>query len=329
VRLDASNSQALLELADAELSSGDAAGAARDFGKLSIQHPDIAKAWEGLGLARVRQSEAAEDAIAKQDPESTWRLALSARDRAARGELSEALRLYGEALQMNPNLSGAHAARSAVYREMGRTELATEESAAEARVPPPPCSASPGACLYRKGDFKAVLANKAHSTEQLYWAALAAGELAQQSFAHLAKLPPSPESHELLAESYQRSGRRLDAVAEWKKALALEPGNTRVQGRLAESLYRDLFQQKRDEEALPHLAEAARLEPDFLPVWENLGLAYLNVNQPGKAVECLEKARPLDQGSISFALSNAYRTMGKMDEAHAALARYRELTRKQ
>ena len=359
-RLDPSNSQALLELADAEMSSGDETGAARDFGKLAVQHPEMPKAWEGLGLARLRQSEAAADEIAKQEPESGWSMALLARAEASRGELSEALRFYGEALRKNANLPGAHAARAALYREMGRTDLATAESTAEARVSPPRCSASPGACLYRKGDFEAVLAQAGgHSAEQLYWVSLAAGELAQQSFAHLAKLPASPESHELLAQSYQRSGRRLDATAEWKKALALEPGNARVRGRLAESLYRareygeaesllkplvasypenadwqyllgsDLFQQKRDEEALPHLAEAARLEPNFLPVWENLGLAYLDVNQPEKAVECLEKARPLDQGSISFALSNAYRRMGKTEEARAALAKYRALTRKQ
>ena len=359
LRLDPANSQALLELADAELSSGDAAGAARDFGKLSVLHPEMPKAWEGLGLARLRQSEAAADAIGKEDPESPWRFALLARDRGSRGELGEALRLYGEALQKNPELPGAHAGRAAVYREMGRTEAAEQESAAEARVPAPSCSASPEACLYRKGDFSALAAQAhGHSPEQLYWVALAAGELAQQSFAHLAKLPPSSESHELLAESYQRSGKRLDAIAEWKKALALEPDNARVRGRLAESLYRareygeaesllkplvasypenaewqyllgsDLFQQKRDEEALPHLREAARLEQNFLPVWENLGLAYLDVNQPEKAVECLEKARPLDQGSISFALSNAYRRVSKTEEARAALARYRELTAK-
>jgi len=357
LRLDPSNSQALLELADAEMTSGDAAGASRDFGKLSVQHPEMPKAWEGLGLARLRQSEAAADEIEKEDPESPWRLALLARDRVSRGELGEALRFYGKALQKNPDLPGIHSARAAVYREMGRTDAADEESAAEARVRAPSCSASQQACLYRKGEFSAVLAQaRRHSPEQLYWVALAAGELAQQSFAHLAKLPPSPESHELLAESYQRSGRRLDAIAEWKKALALKPENARVRGRLAESLYRareyaeaesllkplvasypenaewqyllgsDLFQQKRDEEALPHLREAARLEQNFLPVWENLGLAFLDVNQPEKAVECLEKARPLDQGSISFALSNAYRRMGKAEEARAALARYRELT---
>jgi tetratricopeptide (TPR) repeat protein len=358
-RLDASNSQALLELADAELSSGDAAGAARDFGKLSVQHPDMPKAWEGVGLARLRQSEAAADAIEREDPESPWRFALLARDRVSRGELGEALRLYGEALQKKQDLPGAHAGRAAVYREMGRTDAAEQETAAETRVPAPSCSTAPEACLYRKGDFSAVAAQAhGHSPEQLYWLALAAGELAQQSFAHLAKLPPSPESHELLAESYQRSGKRLDAIAEWKKALALEPGNARVRGRLAESLYRareygeaesllkplvanypenaewqyllgsDLFQQKRDDEALPHLREAARLQPNFLPVWENLGLAYLDMNEPEKAAECLEKARALDQGSISFALSNAYRRMGKSEEAREALARYRELTAK-
>jgi predicted Zn-dependent protease len=211
--------------------------------------------------------------------------------------------------------------------------------------------------LYAKRDLSAVMAQaSAHPTpENVYWSALAAAELAEQSFARLAKLPPSSESHELLAESFQRSGRRLEAIDEWRKAIALDPENTRVRAGLAESLYRAreydeaasllkplvashpenadwqyllgsaLLRQKRDEEALPYLEKAARLNPDFLPGWENLGLAYLDVNQPAKAVECLERARPLDEGSISFALSNAYRRLGRTDDARAALARYRQL----
>jgi tetratricopeptide (TPR) repeat protein len=159
----------------------------------------------------------------------------------------------------------------------------------------------------------------------------------------------------LLADYYARSGRRLDAIAEWRKALALDRQNSRLRAHLAESLYRareygeaetlleplvaghpenadwqyllgsDLLNQKRDEEALPHLLRATELQPDFLPAWQNLGLAYLDTNQPEKAVECLEKARPLDQSSISFALSTAYRRLGRAEEARKAMESYRKL----
>jgi predicted Zn-dependent protease len=357
VRLDRTNSQALLELADAELGSGDAGAAAHDFAALASQHPEFPKAWEGLGLARLKQSEKAFADIEKQDPQSAWRVALLARTRATRGETGEALRLYGDALSKNPGLKGAHAERAALYREIGRADLAARENSAEAHLPDASCSGSPALCLYAKGDFSGVMeqASARPTSENLYWSALAAAELAQQSFARLAKLPPSSESHELLAASFQRSGRRLEAIEEWRKAMKFDPGNASVRAGLAESLYRAreyeqaetllkplvashpenadwqyllgsaLLKQKRDEEALPYLEKAAHLNPDFLPGWENLGLAYLDVNQPAKAAQCLERARPLDQGSISFALSNAYRRLGRADDARSALARYRQL----
>jgi predicted Zn-dependent protease len=124
-----------------------------------------------------------------------------------------------------------------------------------------------------------------------------------------------------LAESLYRAREYDEAASLLKPLVASHPENADWQYLLGGALLR----QKRDEEALPYLEKAARENPDFLPGQENLGLAYLDVNQPAKAVECLERARPLDQGSISFALSNAYRRLGRADDARAALARYRQL----
>jgi predicted Zn-dependent protease len=179
---------------------------------------------------------------------------------------------------------------------------------------------------------------------------------AEQCFGRVAALPDSPEIHELLAESDQRLGRRVEAVEEWRKAVALAPNDLRLQGRLAESLVRDrkydeaerilqplaaahpdngdwqylmgdvLFEQRRADAALPHLMAAERLMSGHLPTFEVLGRVYLALDQPDKAVRYLEKARALDDGSISFALSTAYRRLGREAEAKAALARYRELS---
>jgi predicted Zn-dependent protease len=163
--------------------------------------------------------------------------------------------------------------------------------------------------------------------------------------------------HAVLADSYQRMGRRLDAVAEWRKALELDTANRMLQARLAESLIRAriypeaeqiltplvashpengewqyllgnaLLQQKRDQEALPHLIAATERLPNLLPAQEALGRAYLDSGKPTEAVSHLEKARPLDDGSISFALSSAYQQLGRDQEARAALARYREINK--
>jgi predicted Zn-dependent protease len=150
----------------------------------------------------------------------------------------------------------------------------------------------------------------------------------------------------------------VEAVEEWRKALAFAPQDQRLQGRLAKSLIRNrqydeagellqplvaalpnngewqyllgeaLFEQRRAEAALPHLVAAERLLPERLTVAEVLGRAYLALGQTEKAIARLEKARPLDDGAISFALSSAYRRLGREADARAALARYRQLAEK-
>ncbi|MGH6798355.1 MAG: tetratricopeptide repeat protein, partial [Roseiarcus sp.] len=291
-------------------------------------------------------------------PHSSFWNALMARAQFAGGRYAEALALYREAIRQSPGLAGLHAAQAEIYRETKHPDWAAVEDKRESNVRKPDCSTSAAACAYLAGDWPAVLAaaRKTESAENLYWAALACAKLAEEEFQQVAALPASPEIHELLAESDQRMGRRVEAVAEWRKALAMAPHDRRVEGRLAESLVRArqyeeaegllqplvgaqpengewqyllgdvLFLERRAEVALPHLLAAQRLQPDHLEAVEILGRVYLDLGEPAKAIPCLEKARPLDDGSISFALSSAYRRMGRAEEARAALARYRQLT---
>jgi predicted Zn-dependent protease len=136
----------------------------------------------------------------------------------------------------------------------------------------------------------------------------------------------------------------------------MDPASNRLQGRLAESLYRAreyaeaetllrklvktqpengnwqfllgsvLFSQHRDAEALPYLRQSVQLLPDFLPAQALLGRVYLNVDQPAKAVEFLERARALNDPSVLFALSTAYRRSGETAKSKAALNQYRALS---
>jgi predicted Zn-dependent protease len=245
-----------------------------------------------------------------------------------------------------------------MYRQTQHPDWAAIEDERESRTPKPDCAVRIAACAYAAGDWPSVLAeaHKAAIPENLYWASLACGKLAEQSFDRVARLPPSAEAHELLAEMNQRMGRRVEAVEEWRKALSMKPDDRRVQARLAESLVEDrryeeaqrlldplvaaqpangdwqyllgdaLLEQRRADAALPHLIASQRLQADHLPTLEALGRAYLALSQPAKAIPLLERARPLDTGAISFALSSAYRRLGREQEAQAALARYRQLS---
>ena len=350
--------RAQLELADAELAAAQPRDAAQDFAVLSRSHPDMAKAWQGLGLSYLALGERAYARLAETAPRSGYSYALAGHARAAEGRYAESLALYQEAIRVTPTLPGIHAARAAIYTQTNHPDWAGVEERRESEQPKSDCASHKAACAFQAGDWLASLAEaeKSATPENLYWASLACGKLAEQSFEKVARLPPSPEIHELLAESNQRTGRRVEAIEEWRKALAMSPNDKRLQGRLAESLIRGrkyedaeqllqplvagqpengewqyllgetLFEQRRADAALPHLIAADRLLPGHLPTAEVLGRVYLALGQPEKAISRLEKARPLDDGAISFALSSAYRRLGRESEAAAALARYRQLT---
>lgn len=359
-QLDGGNEQLRFELGDAELTGGEARQAINDFEILTRKDPLLPKAWQGLGMSYVTLGESFFAQLDRTDRESPYWYALLARSRAAEQRDGAALDLYQKASQKAPAIKGLHAARAEIYRETGHADWAAMEEAREAQIPKPDCAFHKSACAFEAQDWmKAVAdAGQAPAAENLYWGTLAAGKLAERSFQHLTEFPSSPEVHEILAESYQRAGHRMDAIDEWRKALAMQPNDQRLQGRLAESLVRArqydeagkllaplvaanpgnpewqylfgdvLFEQGRLGEAMPHLAISVRLLPAYLPAQQALGRVYLALGQPEHAVPCLKRALPLDDdGSISFALSTAYRRLNRLAESQVALSRYRKLSR--
>ncbi len=83
----------------------------------------------------------------------------------------------------------------------------------------------------------------------------------------------------------------------------------------------NLAQDRKDwQEALKHHREAVTLYPEWGGYYNNLGLAYLHVGQPEKAVETLNKAIALEYGSrrVYRNLGKAYRALGRYEDAIAA-----------
>src|SRR5262249_51687111 len=153
--------------------------------------------------------------------DSSYARVTAARTRAVNGRYPEALSLYQEAIRELSACPGLHAERAAIYRAAGHPDWAAVEEERESRVPKADRPEHSTACAYPAGDGKKTLieARKPATAENFYWASTAYNKLAEQSFARLAALPPSAETHELQAESYQRMGRRVEAVAEWRKAV--------------------------------------------------------------------------------------------------------------
>lgn len=356
VRLDdAKNKQALFELADAEMTSGDYVNAAHDFQRLANARPDMAKAWQGTSIAYSRWSDEIEARLRRSAPESAYAKIVAARTQAEKQHFGFALDLYRQAMRSVPSMPGLHKACAQIYRQTGHADWAGTEDTREQQLVSRPCVEHSAACAYQKADYQSALAFQGEDAETLYWQALSASQLAAQGMKNLARLPPSPAQHEVLAEAHQRKGQRLEAVEEWRRALALAPGDHRLEGRLADSLYRArlypeaeqrltslaaaepqnsewqyllgsvLLDEQHPEKALASLENAIRLQPGFLPAEESLGRAYLSAGRVTEAIVHLKRALPLDDGSLSFALSTAYRKAGRADDARAALAHYREM----
>lgn len=50
-----------------------------------------------------------------------------------------------------------------------------------------------------------------------------------------------------------------------------------------------------NEKAIPYLVKASEINPDVWQIWENLGIAYLRVDQREKAEECMAKSKELQE----------------------------------
>ncbi len=193
----------------------------------------------------------------------------------------------------------------------------------------------------------------------MYWQAKAANELALQAFFRLGQLPESVELHQLKAGIARGQGQHLEAVREWRAALALKPGNAALEQELAVSLFMagdyqaaleaarkllkaqggsaelrfvagdSLLRLEQPEEAIPLLRSALAADPKMLAADASLGLALSRLGKNAEAIPHLRKALELDDdGSLHFQLANAYRAAGDGEKARAAMAQYQEIVKR-
>ncbi|HEY3740120.1 MAG TPA: tetratricopeptide repeat protein [Bryobacteraceae bacterium] len=333
--------------------------AAAQYRLLTDKTPDDPRAWYGLGMSYQALSTDAFEQMEKADPASAWVAALVADSRVQRRQYRSAFFFYSEALKQLPKLHGVHAAMAEIYRKTGHPEWASEEDTKERSLAPADCAAHPLECRFVGGKDLDILSAKVTGpkpdVESLYWRTKAANELAMQAFFRLGQLPESLELHQLRAEIARDSGRPMEAVAEWRAALKLMPGNPRAQQELAISLfmasdYRAAFDAVSDllkttpspelnfiagdsllrleepERAEPYLRTALKSDPKMAAAAASLGLALSRLGRNSEAVPLLEKSLELDDdGSLHYQLARAYQAAGQLEKARAAMAKYQEL----
>jgi tetratricopeptide (TPR) repeat protein len=173
------------------------------------------------------------------------------------------------------------------------------------------------------------------------------------TFAMFERVPASYRVHELSAEIFEVQNRHSDAVAEYRKAIALNPNAPELHfhlGRaiLLQSHSREALQEASAEfrselkvspedsasefqlgqiaqaqgntaDAKTHFERAVSLSPTFVQALIALGKIHLQNKQYQQAVSALTRATQLQPGNESahYALLTVYRDSGHMDKAKA------------
>jgi tetratricopeptide (TPR) repeat protein len=359
VAAEPKNREARGMLAAALLDAGRFEEAAARYREVSNEDPNDPRAWYGLGMSYQGLAGSAFDRLQKLDPTSPFVSSLVADTRVKRRQYRSAYFFYTQALEKLPQLHGVHSALAEVYRKTGHPDWASQEDAKEAGLPAPDCKTHPAECEFVAGHDAQLTKAVSAAPEALYWQAKAANELALQSFFRLGQLPPSVEMHELKADIARGQGQHVEAAQEWRAALALAPGNPKIEREIAISYFlagdyktalaeaqsvlkRDsrsaemsfvagdsLLRLEDAEKAEPYLRAALAGDPKMVAASASLGLALARLGKAAEAVPLLEKALELDDdGSLHFQLANAYRASGQAEKARAAMAQYQEIVKR-
>jgi tetratricopeptide (TPR) repeat protein len=176
------------------------------------------------------------------------------------------------------------------------------------------------------------------------------------TFAMFERVPASYRVHELSAEIFEVQNRYSDAVAEYRKAIALNPNAPELHFQLGRAILlqshsREALQEASAEfrselkvspedsasefqlgqiaqaqgntaDAKTHFARAVSLSPTFVQALIALGKIHLQNRQYREATSALTRATQLQPANESahYALLTAYRDSGQMDKAKAEKA---------
>ncbi len=128
-------------------------------------------------------------------------------------------------------------------------------------------------------------------------------------------VPGNPDSHLCLARYYQDRGKHREALAEFEKTLAMDPGCAKALGAMGVS-YDYLKEFQRASECY---RAALRIDPNAAGVYNNMGQSLLLQGSYVSAVEAFKRAAALDGANprIHNNLGRAHALAGRCDLAIA------------
>jgi tetratricopeptide (TPR) repeat protein len=330
--------------------------AATQFEKLSQANSSNPEVWYRLGLCYQELSQESFEDLQRTSTGSSYWLALVADSRAKALQLSSAFYLYRQAIARNPKLRGVHAALAAVYEKAGHADWAKTEQQREAQLGKPNCAVEKHVCAFRAGRYQALAGLAGKDPEIYYWKTRAYRKLAIEALAHLGKLPPSVQLHELLGRIHTNERQFPGAVEEWQKAYDLSGKNVDVGTQLVMALFQvqnftearqllqgmvqqrpksaelnylygfTLLSLKQAKEAAHYLQISLQLDPSSLVAHSSLAQAYLAMGESKQALPHLKAALPIDEdGSIHYQLARAYQSSGQPELARTMLQQYQKI----
>jgi Flp pilus assembly protein TadD len=166
-----------------------------------------------------------------------------------------------------------------------------------------------------------VLLGEAHSQQGDFDSALA-------QFNKAIELDPRvPNAHTSAGLLHLRVGNLQDAVRHFRAELQLRPKDARTRYHLAYALQL----QGNSEEAMQHLRETLRLDPGSADARYLLGKALLDGGDATAAVEQLQASIRLAPGDARahYQLGRAYQRLGRQQDAQRQFALYQELKPKE
>jgi len=152
---------------------------------------------------------------------------------------------------------------------------------------------------------------------------------AVRAFTECLKLDPqNVKAADNLGLSYVGLGKTEDALAAYRRAIALDTAVPRTNPGPYINLGTLLVENNRPSDAEQYLAQAVQITPADSRAHRELGKAFLQLNRLEEAQAQLEKASELapENAPTHFLLAQVYRRLGQADKAQVESSRYAELT---
>ncbi len=305
LQVDATNRDALLALASAQLALGDFDEAARTYERETGYSPDDSMAWYGRAICYENMAERASKELARVPGGAAFSKRLLAEYLQSTGDGKLAQEAFGEAEALSSSSSSEAAGRYERARELAEKSRRAFEKLTQIAPDSWQTAVFLGDVARQHGDLTTAIVQYKKAAEQQ---------------------PENAAPLLGLGTAYWEMGDFDRAATYLRRTLELNPTAKQAVFELANIAVRG----HRDKEAIPLLKDYLAAQPDALAARADLGRAYAHLGLYKDAAAELTKAAISDErGDIHYELAMALNKVGRTTEAEVALEQSKALRKAQ